>query len=304
MQPHCGSSANMAVFFAVLQPGDTVLSMDLAHGGHLTHGFKSNFSGRFFNFVHYGVNRETEQIDMAEVAALAAKHKPRMILAGASAYSRSIDFAAFREIADDVGAMLMVDMAHIAGLVAAGCHTSPVPHADFVTSTTHKTMRGPRSGFILCRSRYAQDIDRQIFPGMQGGPFMHIIAAKAVCFAEAARPEFKTYQEQVVRNARHLAESLRAEGMRIVSGGTDNHLALIDVTALGITGKDAATALNAAGITVNKNAIPFDALGTAVTSGFRVGTPAITTRGMKEPGNGAHCQWIDWPSETRQRKAC
>jgi glycine hydroxymethyltransferase len=292
VQPHCGSSANMAVLFAALQPGDTVLAMDLAHGGHLTHGLKTNFSGRLFSFVHYGVSRATEQIDMAEVAALARKHKPRLIVAGASAYSRILDFPAFREIADSVGALLMVDMAHIAGLVAAGCHTSPVPHADFVTSTTHKTLRGPRAGFILCRDRFAQEVDRQVFPGLQGGPLMHVIAAKAVCFAEAMKPEFKTYQEQVVRNAKHLAEGLRAEGLRIVSGGTDNHLALVDVTPAGITGKDAATALNTAGITVNKNAIPFDPHGPAVTSGIRVGTPALTTRGMKEPEMARIAQWI------------
>ncbi len=292
VQPHCGSSANMAVFFSVLQPGATVLAMDLAHGGHLTHGLKVNFSGRLFNFVHYGVNRATEQIDMTEVAALAQKHKPRLIVAGASAYSRILDFSAFREIADDVGAFLLVDMAHIAGLVAAGCHTSPVPYADFVTSTTHKTLRGPRAGFILCRERFAQDIDRQIFPGLQGGPLMHVIAAKAVCFAEALKPEFKAYQEQTIRNARHLVDTLQAEGLRIVSGGTDNHLALVDVTPAGITGRDAATALNAAGITVNKNAIPFDPRSPAVTSGIRVGAPALTTRGMKEPEMEQIARWI------------
>lgn len=292
VQPHCGSSANMAVLLAALQPGDTVLAMDLSHGGHLTHGLKSNFSGRLYKFAHYGVNQATEQIDMTEVAALAQKHKPRMIIAGASAYSRIIDFEAFREVADSVGALLLVDMAHIAGLVAAGCHTSPVPHADFVTSTTHKTLRGPRSGLILCRRNFAQDIDRMVFPGLQGGPLMHVIAAKAVCFAEAMKPEFKIYQEQVVRNAKHMAEALKAEGLRIISGGTDNHLMLVDVTPLGITGKDAATALNAAGITVNKNTIPFDAHGPAITSGIRIGTPALTTRGMKEQEMARIAQWM------------
>ncbi|NLE67200.1 MAG: serine hydroxymethyltransferase, partial [Lentisphaerae bacterium] len=292
VQPHCGSAANMAVYFSVLQPGDVILAMSLADGGHLTHGFKSNFSGRFFKIVPYGVSRQTEQLDYDAIAALARQHKPRMIVAGASAYSRIIDFKAFRQIADSVGAYFMVDMAHIAGLVAAGCHPSPVPHADFVTTTTHKTLRGPRSGMVLCRERFAQDLDRQVFPGLQGGPLMHIIAAKAVCLHEALQPSFKTYAEQIVRNAQCLAECLKADGLRIVSGGTDNHLMLVDVTSMNITGKEAATALDKAGITVNKNAIPFDPRSPAITSGIRLGTPAITTRGMKEPQIRQIASWI------------
>ena len=292
VQPHCGSSANMAVYFSVLQPGDTILAMDLAHGGHLTHGFKNNFSGRLFKIVSYGVNRQTEQLDYDEIAALARQHKPRMIVAGASAYSRILDFKAFRQIADSVGAYFMVDMAHIAGLVAAGCHPSPVPHADFVTTTTHKTLRGPRSGMIMCRERFAQDVDKQVFPGLQGGPLMHVIAGKAVCFQEALQPAFKAYAEQIVRNAQCLAESLKADGLRIVSGGTDTHLMLVDVTSMNITGKEAAAALDKAGITVNKNAIPFDPHSPAITSGIRLGTPAITTRGMKEPQIQQIAGWI------------
>ena len=292
VQPHCGSAANMAVYFSVLQPGDVILAMNLADGGHLTHGFKSNFSGRFFKVVSYGVSRQTEQLDYDAIAALARQHKPRMIVAGASAYSRIIDFKAFRQIADSVGAYFMVDMAHIAGLVAAGCHPSPVPHADFVTTTTHKTLRGPRSGMVLCRERFAQDLDKQVFPGLQGGPLMHIVAAKAVCLHEALQPSFKTYAEQIVRNAQCLAECLKAEGLRIISGGTDNHLMLVDVTSLNITGKEAATALDKAGITVNKNAVPFDPRSPAITSGIRLGTPAITTRGMKEPQIRQIARWI------------
>lgn len=292
VQPHCGSSANMAVYFSVLQPGDTILAMSLAHGGHLTHGHKINFSGRFFNFIPYGVNQKTEMIDYDELAELARKHKPKLVVAGASAYSRVLDFARFRQIADSVGAMLMVDMAHIAGLVAAGVHPNPVPFADFVTTTTHKTLRGPRSGMVLCRSKYASDLDKQVFPGLQGGPLMHTIAAKAVCFKEALSPEFKQYQKQVVQNARTLAAYLSRHRLRIISGGTDNHLMLVDLTALGITGKDASTALEKAGMIVNKNAIPFDPHPPAVTSGVRIGTPAITTRGMKEPEMELLGAWI------------
>ena len=282
VQPHCGSSANMAVYFAALQAGDTILAMSLAHGGHLTHGHKINFSGRFFKIVPYGVNAKTETIDYDELAALAMQSKPKLVVAGASAYPRILDFKRLREIADSVGAMLMVDMAHIAGLIAAGVHPSPVPYADFVTTTTHKTLRGPRSGMVLCRAKYAQEIDKQVFPGLQGGPLMHTIAAKAVCFKEAASPAFKDYQKQVVTNARVLAAYLAKHGMRIVSGGTDNHLMLVDLTPLGTTGKDASIALEKAGIIVNKNAIPFDTRPPAVTSGVRIGTPAVTTRGMKE----------------------
>ncbi len=282
VQPHCGSSANMAVYFSALQAGDTILAMSLAHGGHLTHGHKVNFSGRFFKIVPYGVNQKTEMIDYDELAALAAQSKPKLVVAGASAYPRVLDFKRLREIADSVGAMLMVDMAHIAGLIAAGVHPSPVPYADFVTTTTHKTLRGPRSGMVLCKAKYAQEIDKQVFPGLQGGPLMHTIAAKAICFKEAMAPEFKVYQKQVVKNAQVLAAYLAKHGMRIVSGGTDNHLMLVDLTPLGTTGKDASCALEKAGIIVNKNAIPFDTRPPAVTSGVRIGTPAVTTRGMKE----------------------
>jgi glycine hydroxymethyltransferase len=292
VQPHCGSSANMAVYFSVLQPGDTILAMSLAHGGHLTHGHKINFSGRFFNFIPYGVNQKTERIDYDEVAALALKHKPKLVVAGASAYSRVLEFQRLRDIADSVGAMLMVDMAHIAGLIAAGVHPNPVPFADFVTTTTHKTLRGPRSGMVLCRAKYAAELDKQVFPGLQGGPLMHTIAAKAVCFKEAMSPEFKAYQEQVVLNARTLAAYLEKHSLRIVSGGTDNHLMLVDLTASGSTGKDASSALEKAGIIVNKNAIPFDVRPPAVTSGIRIGTPAVTTRGMKEPEMERLGGWI------------
>jgi glycine hydroxymethyltransferase len=283
VQPHSGSQANMAVYFSVMEPGDTLLAMSLDHGGHLTHGHKANFSGRLYNVVHYGVDKDTETIDYDEVEKLAEENKPKVICAGASAYSRIIDFKRLREIADAVGAYLMVDMAHIAGLVAAGCHPNPVPYCEFVTTTTHKTLRGPRGGLILCRERFAQDVDRQIFPGIQGGPLMHIIAAKAVCFHEALQPEFKEYQQQVVRNAQALAAALQNKNIRICSGGTDNHLMLLDLTPIEVTGKVAAAALDKASITVNKNAIPFDTKSPFVTSGIRVGTPAVTTRGMKEP---------------------
>ncbi|QUL98941.1 MAG: serine hydroxymethyltransferase [Candidatus Fermentithermobacillus carboniphilus] len=282
VQPHSGAQANTAVYFAVLKPGDTVMGMNLSHGGHLTHGSPVNISGKYFNFVAYGVNPQTERIDYDEVRRLAREYKPKLIVAGASAYPRIIDFAAFRSIADEVGAYLMVDMAHIAGLVAAGLHPSPVPYAQFVTTTTHKTLRGPRGGMILCTSEWANAIDRAIFPGIQGGPLMHIIAAKAVAFKEALEPSFKEYQQQIVKNAKVLAEELMSRGYRLVSGGTDNHLMLVDLTSKGITGKDAETALDKVGITVNKNAIPFDKRKPTVTSGIRIGTPAVTTRGMKE----------------------
>jgi len=282
VQPHCGSAANMAVYFAVLQPGDTILAMSLLHGGHLTHGHNMNFSGRLFNIVGYGVREDTEQIDYDGVAALAREHKPGMIVAGASAYSRILDFKRFREIADSVDAYLMVDIAHIAGLVAGGCHPNPIPYADFVSGTTHKTLRGPRGGLILCREKYGSRIDRQVFPGIQGGPEMHTITAKAVCFHEALKPAFKQYAEQIVRNARVLARALGNEGFRIVSGGTDNHLFLVDLSPLNITGRNAAATLENAGLIVNKNVIPFDKKNPLVTSGIRIGTPAATTRGMKE----------------------
>jgi glycine hydroxymethyltransferase len=282
VQPHCGSSANMAAYFAVLQPHDTILAMSLAHGGHLTHGHKMNFSGRLFNMIGYGVSPENELIDYDEVAKLAKEHKPKLIVVGASAYPRVFDFARFREIADGVGAMLMVDMAHIAGLVAGGVHPNPTQYAEIVTSTTHKTLRGPRSGMILCREKFAADIDKQVFPGLQGGPLMHVVAAKAVCFKEALAPEFVEYAGQILKNAKALAEALQKEGLRLVSGGTDNHLMLVDLGSLDITGKDAATALDKAGIIVNKNAIPFDKKSAFLTSGIRIGTAAVTTRGMKE----------------------
>jgi glycine hydroxymethyltransferase len=292
VQPHSGSGANMAVYFAMLQPGDTMLAMSLAHGGHLTHGHKVNFSGRFFNVVSYGVDPETERIDYDAVEKLAAEHKPRMICAGASAYSRIIDFRRMRAIADSAGAFLLVDMAHIAGLVAAGFHPSPVPYADFVTTTTHKTLRGPRGGMILCKEAFAADMDKQVFPGIQGGPLMHVIAGKAVCFHEALQPSFKEYIRQVVANAQTLAAELEKAGLRIVSGGTDNHLMLADLTPLNVTGKDAATALDHALITVNKNAIPFDKQKPFVTSGIRLGTPAVTSRGMKEAEMKQIAAWV------------
>ena len=282
VQPHSGSQANMAVYMAALQPGDTILGMNLSHGGHLTHGSPVNFSGIQYNFIEYGVNKETEMIDYEEIRGIALEHKPKMIVAGASAYSRTIDFAKFREIADEIGAYLFVDMAHIAGLVAAGLHPNPVPHAHFVTSTTHKTLRGPRGGLILTTEEFAKKVDKIIFPGIQGGPLMHVIAAKAVAFGEAQKPAFKEYQAQVIANAKALADSLTAEGIRIVSGGTDNHVMLLDVSPLNLTGKVAEHVLDEVGITVNKNTIPFDTASPFITSGVRIGTPAVTSRGFKE----------------------
>jgi glycine hydroxymethyltransferase len=282
VQPHAGSQANMAVYFAVLNPGDTVLGMNLSHGGHLTHGSPVNFSGKLFKFISYGVDKETEQIDYEEVRKLALENKPKMLVAGASAYPRVIDFGKLREICDEAGAYLMVDMAHIAGLVAAGVHPSPVPYADFVTTTTHKTLRGPRGGAILCKERFAKEIDKSIFPGMQGGPLMHVIAAKAICFEEASTIQFKEYINQVVKNAKVLGEELAKYGFRLVSGGTDNHLLLVDLTNKGITGKEAEKLLDDCRITVNKNTIPFETLSPFITSGIRIGTGAVTTRGFKE----------------------
>jgi glycine hydroxymethyltransferase len=282
VQPHSGAQANMAVYFSILEPGDTVLGMNLSHGGHLTHGSPVNFSGTLYNFVDYGVEKETEQLNYDTVLEKAKEVKPKLIVAGASAYSRTLDFAKFREIADEVGAYLMVDMAHIAGLVAAGLHPNPVPYADFVTTTTHKTLRGPRGGMILCKEEHAKKIDKAVFPGMQGGPLMHVIAAKATAFKEALSDDFKEYCKQIISNAKVLGEALVAEGIRVVSGGTDNHLLLLDVTPLGITGKVAEHVLDEIGITVNKNTIPFDTESPFVTSGIRIGTPAVTTRGFKE----------------------
>ncbi|QTL97033.1 aminotransferase class I/II-fold pyridoxal phosphate-dependent enzyme [Iocasia frigidifontis] len=281
VQPHSGSQANQAVYFAVVPKGGKILAMDLTHGGHLTHGSPVNMSGKYFNFFHYGVNK-AERIDFEQVSSLAREHKPDLIVAGASAYPREIDFIKFREIADEVGALFMVDMAHIAGLVAVGLHSNPVPVADFVTTTTHKTLRGTRGGMILCKEKYAKDIDKAIFPGLQGGPLMHIIAAKAVSFKEALTDEFKEYQQQIVNNAAVLAAELQDYGFRLVSGGTDNHLMLVDLNNKGITGKDAETALDKVGITANKNTIPFEKRSPFVTSGIRLGTPAVTSRGMKE----------------------
>ncbi len=282
VQPHSGAQANMAVFYAVLQPGDVYMGMNLAHGGHLSHGMALNMSGKYFKPIAYGVKESDGTIDYDALRKTAIEVKPKMIIAGASAYSRIIDFKAFREICDEVGSYLMVDMAHIAGLVAAGVHPSPVPYADFVTTTTHKTLRGPRGGMVLCKEKYAKDIDRSVFPGIQGGPLMHVIAGKAVCFKEALTPEFTEYQRQVAKNAKVLSDALKAKDFNIVSGGTDNHLMLIDVTNKGITGKDAQLMLDEVMITVNKNGIPFDTLSPFVTSGIRIGTPAVTTRGMKE----------------------
>ena len=282
VQPHSGTQANMAVCFSFLKPGQKILAMDLAHGGHLSHGHPLNFSGRFFQIIPYGVDRTTERIDHDQVESLAKEHRPQMILVGASAYPRIFDFPRFRKIADGVGAILFVDMAHFAGLVAAGIHPNPVPYAEVVTSTTHKTLRGPRGGFILCRQEFAKQIDKDVFPGIQGGPLMHVIAAKAVAFQEALTPEFKLYQQQIVKNCQTLAGEFTRMGYRIVSGGTDNHLLLMDVSVKGLTGKDAAAALDLAGITVNKNLIPFDTKSPFQASGIRIGTPAVTTRGMKE----------------------
>ena len=282
VQPHSGAQANMTVFFATLQPGDTVLSMSLAHGGHLSHGSPVNMSGKYFNIVPYGVTEEDQVIDYEEIRRLALECKPKLILAGASAYSREIDFKKFSEIAKEVGAYFMVDMAHIAGLVAAGVHPSPVPYADFVTTTTHKTLRGPRGGLILCKEEHAKAVNKAVFPGIQGGPLMHVIAAKAVCFKEAASEEFKAYQRQIAKNAKALSEALLEKGFDLVSGGTDNHLMLVDLRPFGVTGKEYEHRLDEVGITVNKNAIPFDPEKPGVTSGIRVGTPAATTRGFKE----------------------
>jgi glycine hydroxymethyltransferase len=282
VQPHSGTQANMAVYFSVLQPGDTILGMNLSHGGHLSHGSPANFSGRLYQVVSYGVDQETETIDFNEVESQAKKHKPKIIVVGASAYPRTIDFKMFRQIADQVGAVVMADIAHIAGLVAAGLHPSPIPLCEYVTSTTHKTLRGPRGGLIMCKEAFAKILNSRVFPGMQGGPLMHVIAAKAVAFKEALSDDFNDYQRQIVNNAKAMAKTLMNEGFRLVSGGTDNHLMLVDLTAKGITGRDAQDALDLAGITVNKNGIPFDTQGPMVTSGIRIGTPALTTRGMKE----------------------
>lgn len=293
VQPHSGSQANMAVYFSTCNPGDTVLGMNLAHGGHLTHGSPVNFSGKLYNIVPYGVKRDTGTIDYNEVESLAVEYKPKLIVVGASAYPRIIDFVAFREIADKVGAKIMVDMAHVAGLVAAGEHPNPVPYAEFVTTTTHKTLRGPRGGMILCREEFAKTVNSNIFPGSQGGPLMHAIAAKAVAFKEALAPEFTVYGQQVVKNAKALAQGLLEHGYNLVSGGTDNHLILVDLSGSEITGKMAEAALEKAGITVNKNAVPFDTRSPFVTSGFRIGTPAATTRGLKEAEMAQVANWID-----------
>jgi len=292
VQPHSGAAANMAVYFAALNPGDTILAMSLAHGGHLTHGMPLNFSGKLYKVVSYGVRRDTERIDFDQVRTLAREHRPKMIVAGASAYSRVIDFAEFAEIAREVGALLLVDMAHIAGLIAGDQHPSPVPWADFVTSTTHKTLRGPRSGFILCKKDWASKVNQAVFPGMQGGPLMHVIAAKAIGFGEALQPSFRAYAAQVVANARTLAHELMIRQFRLVSGGTDNHLVLVDVTSRGLSGKQAERALDAAGITVNRNGIPFDTRPPLDPSGIRIGTPALTTRGMREPEMRQIADWI------------
>lgn len=292
VQPHSGSQANMAVYFAVLKPGDTYLGMDLSHGGHLSMGSPVNFSGRLYGVASYGVSAETETIDYDALAELARERRPRLIVAGASAYPRVLDYARFRAIADEVGALLMVDMAHIAGLVAAGCHPSPVPHADYVTTTTHKTLRGPRGGMILCREEHAKTLDGRVFPGMQGGPLMHVIAAKAVALKEASTPEFASYQRQIVANAKALAGALTERGFRLVSGGTDNHVMLLDLRDSEITGKLAQETLERAGITANRNTVPFDRRSPFVTSGVRIGTPAVTTRGMKEPEMRVIAEWI------------
>lgn len=293
VQPHSGSQANMAVYFATLKPGDKVLGMDLAHGGHLTHGSGVNFSGQLFNFLSYGVDRKTEQINMEEVERIAFENRPKMIVAGASAYSRFIDFEGFRKIADQIGALFMVDMAHIAGLVAAGVHPSPVPFADFVTTTTHKTMRGPRGGLILARNKWGQSLNSKIFPGIQGGPLVHVISAKAVAFKEAMTDSFRSYQQQVIDNASALGQNLVNKGFRLVSGGTDNHLILLDLSSKDITGKEAEELLERAGLTTNKNAIPFDKQPRFVTSGIRIGTPAVTTRGLGIKEMGLIAEWIE-----------
>jgi glycine hydroxymethyltransferase len=299
VQPHSGSQANAAAYMSIIQPGDTLLGLDLAHGGHLTHGHKLNFSGKLYKIVGYQVRKDTEIIDYDELEALAEREKPKVIVGGGSAYPRIFDFARMRQIADKVGAYLMVDMAHFAGLVAGGVHPSPVPHAHIVTTTTHKTLRGPRAGLILCQEKFAKDVDRSVFPGQQGGPLMHIVAAKAVAFHEALQPEFKQYARQIVANAKVLAEALAGEGYRIISGGTDTHLMLVDVFAKGIYGSEAEHALGEAGITVNKNAIPYDANPPMKPSGIRVGTPALTTRGMKEPEMRQIAVWIAQALEHR-----
>src|SRR5437588_1718690 len=292
VQPHSGAQANMAVYFAALEPGDTMLAMDLAHGGHLTHGMRLNFSGKLYKVISYGVSRDTERIDFDQVARLAREHKPKLVVAGASAYSREIDFTRFAQICADCKTLLMVDMAHIAGLVAAKLHADPVPVADFVTSTTHKTLRGPRAGFVLCKEAWIQKLNQSVFPGIQGGPLMHVIAAKAVAFGEALKPEFRSYAAQTIANARTLAHELARLGFRLASGGTDNHLLLVDVASRGPTGKVAEQALDAAGITVNKNMIPFDTRAPLDPSGVRIGTPALTTRGMREPEMKKIAGWI------------
>ena len=292
VQPHSGAQANLAVYFALLEPGDTILGMNLSHGGHLTHGSPVNMSGKYFNIVPYGVRESDETIDYDALRELALEKKPKLIVAGASAYPRIIDFKKFREIADECGALLMVDMAHIAGLVAAGEHPSPVPYADIVTTTTHKTLRGPRGGMILCKAKYAKAIDKAIFPGTQGGPLEHVIAGKAICLGEALTDEFKAYQHQIILNAQALAEGFQKAGLRMVSGGTDNHLILINLTGTGVTGKELEKRLDAANITVNKNTVPFETLSPFITSGIRVGTPAVTSRGMKEPEMARIAEWI------------
>mgnify|MGYP001237768211 CR=1 FL=1 len=301
VQPHSGAQANMAVYFAMLEPGDTILGMDLTHGGHLTHGSPVNFSGKIYNAVSYGVNKVTETIDYEELRKKAIESKPKMIVAGASAYARIIDFKKLAEISAEVGAYLMVDMAHIAGLVAAGLHPSPVPYADFVTTTTHKTLRGPRGGTILCKEKYAKAIDKAVFPGIQGGPLMHVIAGKAVCFGEALKDDFKVYATQIIKNAKVLAEELTKYGFRLVSGGTDNHLILVDLTNKNITGKDAEKLLDAVGITVNKNTIPFETKSPFITSGIRIGTPAVTTRGFKEAEMKSIAEYINEAIENRDK---
>ena len=293
VQPHSGSQANMAVYFTLLKPGDTVLGPNLAHGGHLTAGSPMNFSGRLYQIIPYGVTKDTERIDLDQVRDLARTHRPKLIIAGGSAFPRAIEFKPFREIADEIDAKLMADIAHPAGLVAAGLHPSPVPFADFVTTTTHKTLRGPRGGMVMCRSQYAKDLDRTVLPGIQGGPLMHVIAAKAVAFREAQTQEWRAYQAQIVKNARAFAEAMLARGFRLVSGGTDTHLLLVDLTSRNVTGKDAQEMLDRAWITVNKNGIPFDTKGPMITSGIRIGTPAVTTRGMKEPEMARIAELID-----------
>lgn len=303
VQPHSGAQANMAVYFAMLNPGDTVLGMNLSHGGHLTHGSPVNMSGKYYNFVPYGVEEETGKINYEKIFGLAFEHKPKMIVAGASAYPRIIDFVQLKEVAEEVGALLMVDMAHIAGLVAVGLHPSPVPYADFVTTTTHKTLRGPRGGMILCKEKYAAAIDKAVFPGIQGGPLMHVIAAKAVALKEALTPEFKDYQVQIVKNAKTLADALTKRGFNLISGGTDNHLMLVDLRNKNITGKDAEKTLEKVGITVNKNAIPFDPQSPFITSGIRIGTPAATSRGMKEEAMEKVAEIIDIAITNRDNEA-